>query len=145
MAKQGPKPRTARTAGPATSGVPGPCWGPPGHLSDAAAAEFARLVGLLRAAGNLERTDPMMVELYATTADLLRRAMAEVDRDGPTLMTDRGSTYAHPMCAVINAASMRLKALINDLGLCPASSKYAATPTESAGPDRWGDLLNVVG
>ena len=98
-------------------------------------------------AGVLERTDPRLIELYAVNYELVRKAYEQLSKDGPTIITDKGNTLEHPCIRTINGATIRLKAIINDLGLCPASSKLTnpsggeANKTE----DKWAGLLNVVG
>jgi hypothetical protein len=48
------------------------------------------------------------------------------------------------VCAIVNAASMRLKAIVFDLGLSPSSSRYAAGSGER-GDGRWGRLFDPGG
>lgn len=152
MAKRGPKPKTALTDRPRPS-APGDDdgrWCVPDHLEgdDEAVKAWAHVVGLLAAAGNLDRTDPVMVEAYAINVSMLRAARHAVVTDGPTVMNGGGGISANPACAVVNSATMRIKAIVNDLGLCPSTSKYAAAPAphgdQSAG-GKWDGMLGVVG
>jgi P27 family predicted phage terminase small subunit len=140
MGKRGPKTRALRTAKRPrlTDG-----WAPPGHLTDEAADAWRHLVGLLRAAGNLARTDPAVVEVYAINVALLREAQAAVTADGIVLQR-AGTPVAHPAAAVLNAASMRIKAIAAELGLTPASSKFAADRGE-AKQTGWDGLVGLVG
>lgn len=154
MARRGPKVQTPENS--RGGAVPGPVrWRgikAPDHLGPDAAVEYVRLARLLKAAGTLERTDPRLVELYAISYTLIRQAQADVDRDGLTLQVRRGvslSYHPHPMLAVINSATLRLKAIINDLGLAPSSSKHGGTAAgtggrSGAGPDdSWEGILKI--
>jgi P27 family predicted phage terminase small subunit len=137
IAKRGRKPEKAA----AVVGL-GASWAAPGHLSGEALAAWNHVVGLLEAAGNLDRTDPVLVETYAMNVAMLRQAQAAVEMDGPTLSTERGSIMANPACAILNAASMRIKAIVTDLGLCPAASKKAAGKAAET-KSRWAGLIGV--
>lgn len=146
MAKRGPKARTAANSG-AKSGAGG-LWvdvRPPSGLSDGALAEYSRLVGILKAVGTLERTDPRMVELYAINYDLIRRATEQIDCEGLTTETAEGRAIAHPLLSAINTATIRLRGLMNDMGLTPSSSKLTDTIAEAKPSDPWAGILNVTG
>src|SRR3712207_6522699 len=124
MPKRGPKPRViGRVPGGdfAPPEGPGAC---PGHLSGDAAWARGHLGALLDAAGNLRRPDRVLLEPYALNLALLRRAYAAIEADGVVLVGRFGRPTAHPACAVLNAATMRLKALVEALGLGPASARY---------------------
>jgi P27 family predicted phage terminase small subunit len=122
-----------------------PCgaWEPPDHLSDVSREAWRHVVGLLDAAGNLDRTDPMLVEMYATNVAMLRDAQKALEESG-AVVEGRWGPLTNPACGVVNMASMRLKAIINDLGLCPASSKRAAGKSEATVANKWDGLLGVV-
>jgi P27 family predicted phage terminase small subunit len=141
VAKRGRKPKRAALRGtwPAE-------WSPPKYLSPEARAAWAHLVELLEATGNLERTDPVLVEAYAINVALLRQAQEAIQLDGPTVTTCQGTLIAHPMVSAINSASMRVKSIITDLGLCPAAAKHASGGAQQATPgeDKWEGLLGVV-
>jgi P27 family predicted phage terminase small subunit len=117
-------------------------WAPPAHLGDGARAEFTRLVDVLRRLGTLDKTDVRVVEAYATTAALLADATRETAA-GAFVIDRFGQTQAHPALAVINSATMRLKALAHELGLTPASSRHAGTTAGDGNP--WADLLSITG
>jgi P27 family predicted phage terminase small subunit len=144
MEKRGPKPRTAAQSG-RKRGIDA-AWRPPARLRGEARKAWVHVVGLLAAAGNLDRTDPTLVEAYAVNVALMRQACEAIDTDGLTVANGGGGISPNPACAVLNSATMRLKAIVNDLGLCPASSKHAAgkggTPNRSS---KWGDELGIVG
>lgn len=144
MPRRGPKPLTPRTARPRPPSA-APAWDPPAHLTGEAEAAWRHVVGLLASAGNLERTDPTLVEAYAINVALLRQAQAEVTTKG-AFVPGRFGTVENPALPTINSATMRVKAIINDLGLCPASSKFAATNASSnpSTASKWDGLLGVV-
>lgn len=102
---------------------------------------WRHVVSLLRETGNLEKTDPTLVEAYALNVAMMRQASAELSH-GVTVENSHGTTVAHPACAILNAATMRIKAIVNDLGLCPSTSKFANAP-DATQADKWSDLLSV--
>jgi P27 family predicted phage terminase small subunit len=141
MARRGPKPKRA----PVTAGVvPGDRWACPGHLSGDAAAAWDLMVGWLKEAGNLDRTAPHLVETYALNVAMLRAAQIEIAARGLTFETSHGGVMANPACAILNAASMRIKAIVTDLGMCPAASKQAAGRADKPTTSKWDGLLGVV-
>ncbi|MFO0957490.1 MAG: phage terminase small subunit P27 family [Isosphaeraceae bacterium] len=146
MAKSGPKART--TSNSAGKKVAGPLWAghrPPAHLSEGALAEFHRVVGALGIVGTLDKTDPRMVELYAINYDLVHRAHRQIDADGLTVETAEGRPILHPLMGVINAATIRLRGLMNDMGLTPASHNLTDPQSEAGPSDPWSGILNVHG
>jgi P27 family predicted phage terminase small subunit len=100
-------------------------------------------VHLLRAKGLLEKTDPRLIELYAMNYELACKAYDRIEVDGPTVESDRGNLSEHPCVQTLNAATIRLKAIMNDLGLTPASVK--ATGAAGGGISRWVHLLGEGG
>jgi P27 family predicted phage terminase small subunit len=144
VGKRGPKRKTATAAPRVAADLDG--WDAPGHLSDEARAAWHHVVSMLAAKGNLGRTDPTLVECYAVNVALLRQAQAVLALDGPLVVTD-GKWSSHPANMLINSATMRIKAIINDLGLCPASSQHAASASHAKPQDesKWSDLLGTVG
>jgi P27 family predicted phage terminase small subunit len=136
-AKRGRKPEKAA----AVVGL-GADWAAPGHLSGESLAAWNHVVALLREAGNLDRTDPVLVEAYALNAAMMRQAEAAIQEHGVMVKGRFGSPAANPACAVLNAASMRIKAIVTDLGLCPAASKKAAGKAAEV-KSKWGGLIGV--
>jgi phage terminase small subunit len=110
----------------------------PAHLEDEAVAAWKHVVDLLTQAGTLECTDPILVETYAINVSVLRlgnKMMKTVDQLDPDDAAFR----------LINSATMRLKAIIHELGLSPASNKFSLPVNDGANQDAWADVLNVVG
>ncbi len=146
MARRGPKVRTGANARKGGAVVDWSTVEPPAELPGPALAEWHRLVGLLRHAGTLERTDPRLVELYAVNYDLLCAAREKVDAEGVTVRSATGMAHLHPAVSVINQATIRLRGLIADLGLAPASSRHSGLPPAAKGEDRadpWNGLIAV--
>ncbi len=121
-------------------------WRDPPHLDGEALEAWRHVVGLLRDMGSLDRTDPSLVEAYAMTRAMLRQAHELVSAGGLVAINSRGGEVLNPACNVLNFATMRLKAIVNELGLSPASSKGATgNRAETKQDDKWGGLLGVVG
>jgi len=133
VAKRGPKPKRVRTVSGAKVR-----WEVPAHLSDEAVSAWHHVVGLLTEAGTLECTDPILVEAYAINVSVLRAANTMITLVDELDMDDGAFR-------LINSATMRLKAIIHELGLSPASNKFSLPVTDGATKDAWSDVLNVVG
>lgn len=138
MAKRGRKPNRPEPR-PATKHG----WEPPASFSESARAEWWRLAGVLEAAGTIGRVDRRMIDLFALTWEVAEKAAASVAQHGVTLELPNGALQANPALNVLNAANMRLRAMLNDMGLTPASSKLAAPEAKSE--DQWDEYFGVVG
>jgi P27 family predicted phage terminase small subunit len=145
-AKRGPKAKTAQNSKRKPAAKPAKVV-PPAHLTPEERDTFKAVATKLRAFGVLERTDPTLIELYAVNYQLLCQAREAVGVDGLTSTTRFGSLSAHPLLNVIAQTTVRLKGILNDLGLTPAAAKLAAPEgRDSAKPsDPWEGILNVVG
>jgi P27 family predicted phage terminase small subunit len=117
---------------------------PPEYLGKEAREEYRRLVGVLLAAGSLDQTDSRLIEAYAIQVSMLRDAHRAIAKDGAYIEGSHGGTVAHPATNVINTATMRIKGIIEALGLTPASAKHGGANIEPA-EDKWGGLLGVTG
>lgn len=116
---------------------------PPEYLTKEAREEYGRMVGVLLAAGTLEQTDTRLIEAYAIQVSMLRDAHRAIAKDGAYIEGSHGGTVAHPATNVINTATMRLKGIIHDLGLSPASARHGGANVEPS-EDKWGGLLGVT-
>jgi P27 family predicted phage terminase small subunit len=98
---------------------------------------------MLQARASLSKTDPRLIELYAMNYGLARKAYETIEADGTTVESDRGNVSEHPSIQTLNAATIRLKAIMNDLGLTPSSAKVAGGSRASApsGYDYWESKL----
>lgn len=140
MPKRGPKPKQPRKS-VAKSKVPAP----PVHLSQEAKTAFRLMAGKLNARGVLGMTDPDLIELYAVNYTLLKQAHQEVTKDGPSIMNRWDTIIPHPMLITINQTTVRLKAILSEMGLTPASARLTSLKADEKSDDPWEGLLNVVG
>jgi P27 family predicted phage terminase small subunit len=133
MANRGPKIRTAANTA-RVAGVVSVRSVAPEYLSERARAEYSRLVDDLDGAGKLAGTDPRVIELAAMNYDLGRSAYDQIQADGCTVESDRGNLAEHPAVKTLNAATIRYKAIMVELGLTPASRKAAAAGQAASDP-----------
>ena len=122
-------------------------WQKPAHLQGDAAAAWDHVVRLLTEAGTLEITDPVLVETYAVNVQALRDAHRAIAGKGLVVKGRFDRDEVHPATNVINTASMRIKGIVEALGLCPATSRFSAAKTHGKpeSDDKWDGLLGVVG
>jgi P27 family predicted phage terminase small subunit len=139
MAKPG---RKVRAAAALRAGAKGRLPAPPAHIKGEAAVAWRDVVKRLVAAGNLARSDPALVEQYATFTALFKQARATVEREGLTVEGGHGSTHQHPAYEVMNSAALRLRGIVHDLRLSPKTSGTAADPGEAAADNKWGGLFD---
>ena len=125
MSKPGPKIRTAANSARVVGAVSVGC-GAPEYLLERAQAEYSRLCNELDQGGKLAATDPRVIELAAMNYDLARSAYDQIQADGCSVESDRGNLAEHPAVKTLNAATIRYKGLMVELGLTPASRKAAA-------------------
>jgi len=139
--KRGPKPnrrpRVERAAAAAEA---------PAKLTGEERREFARLAAALRERGTLGLAD---VEILVATARLivvLDRIFERLNTEDLVALASNDTEYAHPLLSAVNSMTMRLRGLLNDLGLTPAGKR--AGKVEASGPaeeDAWSKALAVVG
>src|SRR4051794_39671567 len=115
MPKRGVKARTPENSPKKPAGVAKGAIEPPAHLTGEAKTAYQRLAGVLRSAGTLDRTDSTLIEVYAVNYALLRKAGDELGKKELTVTTTRGACIPHPMIAVMNSATIRLRGIIADL------------------------------
>lgn len=115
---------------------------PPPGLTDAELAEFIRLIDAMREIGTADRTDVNLVAATARTQVILDRAYLELNSaEKLTQIAANGTQMPHPMLAVINAQTMRLRGLLADLGLTPATNKLGHGKQTVKTESKWGDLI----
>jgi P27 family predicted phage terminase small subunit len=137
--KRGPKPkRRSRTDG----GILWEGYEIPDDLELDQHREFLRLVEILRQKGNLDRTDPRIVLATVRTQGTIDEAYRELEREGLTSVNTQGTTVAHPLLAAINALLMRLRGLLNDMGLTPKSAGLTGSTVDAA-ESKWGSLIDA--
>lgn len=120
MARRGPKPRRPATIPLVQE------WAAPAHLSDAARAEFDRIVELLRQRGTIDRTDVTLVVRRAEACEIAETAYRQLTTDGAFVESDRGNLSAHPAVKVHTQAVAEIVRIDSELELSPAAVKTAA-------------------
>ncbi len=134
--KRGPKPKTAANSRPSEAGGIWSDYPAPESLTPGASIEFDRLVEVLRRAGTLEKTDYEVVVNAARIKDLVDQAYEDLATSGLTVLTENNagaqSVKSNPLLAIINSLTMRHRAILNDLGLTPASAKLTSVATSPA-------------
>jgi P27 family predicted phage terminase small subunit len=104
VTKPGPKP-TSRTKVPVVQS-----WRPPPHLSEMAAAEFKRIVEILRGQGTIDRIDARLVARYAELNEMATLAYKSMCDDGMLVETDYGPK-PNPAVRIHTMASTELRLL----------------------------------
>lgn len=144
---RGPKVKTAQNSRkPKEKGVFAIEPKVPGYLSAEEKTEFLKLVGILRKAGTLDRTDPKLIELYTVNYSIMRSAQEDVRLNGPTMFNSSGTAMANPALLALDRCTLRLRAIIADMGLSPASSRHShPDDSEQNRKDQWADVLSLSG
>jgi P27 family predicted phage terminase small subunit len=143
MATRGPKKKTASNSRPRPDRES--LWqgfSPPKLLNDAETREYHRLVANLRRIGTLDTIDPSLVIATARTIVMLEQAHAELAGSSLTIESGNGTAMPHPAVGTVNRLTTRLRALMSDLGLTPATAKYGVP--KSSDDSGWEGLLGVV-
>jgi P27 family predicted phage terminase small subunit len=108
---------------------------PPDWLDTHAVEEWARVVPDLEGAGVTSRVESTALGAYCQAVSRLRKAEAEIFRDGITIMTDSG-LKKHPAVGIAERAALIMAKLASEFGMTPASrSRVTAKPTNEAKPD----------
>lgn len=116
----------------------------PQGLDEIGQTFWRNLVERLRSGGQLDRTDPAVVELAARAYSVTRAAHKAIERDGMFFEAPNMTLQSHPACKVLAAAESRLQRIMKDLGLVP-TSKQAIGPNKDDQDDHWKGLLSVTG
>jgi P27 family predicted phage terminase small subunit len=98
---------------------------PPEHLENEALLEWERIVGELEAAGKLDTTDRAILTVYAETWAAFQAAAKHVAEHGAVIRHQNQLPMRNPFFTVQKETGAQLRALLNDLGLTPASRKAA--------------------
>ena len=147
MAKPGPKRRTT-----ANSRRPKPTGGLwygftlPDDAPKDVQAHYYDLLRAIKFVGTYERTSPRLVVAAATTMAHLDRLDAAIEEHGMVFITSRGNVALNPAVDARNGLMIRLRAVLNDLGLTPGSAKLGDVKAANAEgqTDGWGNLLTVT-
>ena len=122
-------------AGP---GVPDPVVG----MSDAAGAEWDRLVPLIEKMGIYANTDQSALVACCEAWAEYRAAVATIAAEGAVLADDHGRKYRHPACQIQDAAFKRWRSGASMFGLSPADRAGMAAPAEKK-PSGVGGMLRA--
>jgi len=107
---------------------------PPDWLDAFALEEWRRVVPDLESAGVTSRVESTALAAYCQAVSRLRKAEAEIFRDGITMMTERG-LVKHPSVGIAKDAMAIIRALAAEFGMTPASrSKVKAEPRKEDKP-----------
>lgn len=100
----------------------------PEWLDAFAREEWARVVPYLDSSGVTSRVESAALGCYCQAVSRLRKAEAEILRDGITIMTETG-LKKHPAVTISNEAMDHIRAFGSQFGMTPASrSKVSAHP-----------------
>lgn len=106
---------------------------PPEWLDTHGQEEWARIVPDLESAGVTSRIEATALGCYCQAVSRLRKAEAEIFRDGITIMTDSG-LKKHPAVSIAERAALIVAKFAGEFGMTPASrSRVSAKPHEEAG------------
>lgn len=115
---------------------------PPPHLSADQAAEWRAIVDSLPA-DYFRPGDVPLLAAYCVAATFYKRAAAEMDARGMTLMDDKGREYVNPHHQILTSQASAMAQMAVKLRLCPSArytEKSAATKAATAGGRRpWDD------
>jgi len=114
----------------------------PAHLSADQAAEWRAIVDSLPA-DYFRPGDIPLLAAYCVASTFYKRAAAEMEARGMTLMDDKGREYVNPHHNVLTSQASAMAQMAVKLRLCPSArytEKAAATKAQSAGGRRpWDD------
>jgi P27 family predicted phage terminase small subunit len=118
-------------------------WSVPRHLSGAAAAEFKRLVGLLKQRGQLERANREVVIRLAELTAIAQTLFAEISKPGVSLiaMNDQGRVGVHPGVKAHKDIALAIRQISGELGLTPQSARTSPIAGGDATDAKWAHLL----
>lgn len=115
---------------------------PPPHLTEGQAAEWRAIVDSLPA-DYFRPGDVPLLAAYCVAATFYKRAAAEMESRGMTLMDDKGREYVNPHHNVLTSQASAMAQMAVKLRLCPSArytEKSAATKAAAAGGRRpWDD------
>lgn len=134
--------RASRRIAPATLARLTTAPRPPATLSDAARAEWERLVPVLIGAGTLTTADLRALELLVTTLASADELAELVHREGVTVPAGNGGTKGHPALAGLAQARSLARALLSDFGLTPKARGAVDAAPEAPKPGKLTGLAS---
>lgn len=118
---------------------------PPEYLEMMAKQCYQKVVQDLRDMGVADRSDSRAVEAYAAAYGEYRMARHVVMSKGMTYETidkkDAISVVKRPEVEIMNAAWVRMRSLLPELYLTPASRAKAPGAGKTVNEDKWDDLI----
>ncbi|HEX4124516.1 MAG TPA: phage terminase small subunit P27 family [Tepidisphaeraceae bacterium] len=96
---------------------------PPSHLSDAARAEWDRLLPLLRDAGRLKAIDADQLALYCTAYARWAEAEKQIAESGTVVKSPNGYPVQNPYLSIANKAMQQMHQYLAKFGMKPADQK----------------------
>ena len=110
---------------------------PPDHLTPDQAAEWRSIVDSLPA-DYFRPGDVSLLSAYVTASVFYRRASADMEARGMTLMDERGREYVNPSHSVLTSQASAMAQMAVKLRLCPSSryTEQAAATKTSRGSTR---------
>jgi P27 family predicted phage terminase small subunit len=101
---------------------------PPDWLDTNGEEEWRRVVPDLEDAGVTSRVEATALAAYCQAVSRLRKAEAEIFKDGITIMTAQG-LKKHPSVSIAERSMLIIRAFASEFGMTPASrSKVQARP-----------------
>lgn len=120
---------------PAEPNFPGELPPPPPDLSDAARAEWDRLVAVLQPAAVVTAAEYELLVLLAREWARLSEAEAQL-RNGLVVLSPSGFPMQSPWLAIARASIKAILAMLTELGMTPSSrTKVRAETPKTAGED----------
>ena len=114
-------------------------FAPPAHLSAAQAEEWSNIVDSLPA-DYFRPGDIPLLAAYCMASTFYKRAAADMEARGMTMMDDKGREYVNPSHQVLTSQASAMAQMAVKLRLCPSSrysEKQASTKAgASAKPER---------
>lgn len=113
----------------------------PAHVKGAARKEWDRIAPLLHQMRVLALTDSAVLAAYCVSVAMVATLSRAVDREGLTMVTDKGFIMARPEVQLLGKQTELLRKLASELGLTPASRASVQTLGNNPQEDEAADFL----
>ena len=154
MGKRGPQPkpqqlkemegnpgkRPLNGSAPVATGTPDP----PSYLGEYASEVWQLIAGSMPP-GLYAKCDASLLAAYCEAADLHRRAVLAVRKEGEVATGSNGSPYQNPWVSIQNKQAQLLATLGSRLALDPTTRSNLSLPSESKPKSKFGDLIPIKG
>jgi P27 family predicted phage terminase small subunit len=98
---------------------------PPNDLDPVALSAWESVCDDLKEQGNLVVSDRKLIELYARTYSLMKKAEDELETEDLNLVAANGRAFINPAANVQQTCISRLQRILNDLRLSPVTRSNA--------------------